>query len=159
MKRIAVLPGTFDPVTTGHYDLVKRASVIFDEAIVLVAENSEKRTLFSLSDRTRLCEAAFKDLENVRVLPCEKVVADLANELGAACLVKGARNGYDFSYELQLFGATRSLGAPDTLILPVKPELSAVSSTFVRELLRYGKDYSAYVPKGALELLGSLLKI
>ena len=157
MKRIAVLPGTFDPVTVGHYDLVKRASEIFDEAIVLVAENSEKRTLFSAADRLKLCEAAFCDLENVRVMPCEKTVADLANELGATWLVKGARDARDFDYEVQIYGAMRALGAPDTLILPVKPELSSISSTFVRELFRYHKDYSAYIPVGALELVRKLL--
>ena len=131
--KTAVCPGSFDPITTGHLDLVERAAAIFDEVVVCVMVNAEKRPMFSLEERLALVRAAAAHLPNVRAAACAGLLADFARENGAAALVKGVRGCVDFDMEYQMAQINRSLcPALDTVLLPARPEHAHISSTMVR---------------------------
>lgn len=155
--RRVVLPGTFDPITVGHFDLAVRAADLFDEVVILVGENTEKKTLFTPAQRLEIADAAFARDARISVRLCDTTVADAARKLDACCIVKGARSSIDFDYESQIFGAMRALGAPDTVLFCVRAEYADVSSTFVRELFRYHKDYAAFVPVLSVPVLEKLV--
>lgn len=139
--------GSFDPVTKGHEELVLRAAALFETVYVVVALNPEKHYLFSPEERLYLCRKTFELRQNVQVLLHDGLVAELAVQLGAGALVKGVRNGVDLEYETQLFEINRIL-APglDTVFLPASSQTSFISSSCVREFLRFGRDLSAVAP-------------
>lgn len=153
MKQLAVFAGTFDPVTTGHEHVVRRAADLFGSVAVLVCRNAEKRTLFTAEERVALCKAAFSADARVTVELCESTVSDAALRLGASCIVRGVRDSVDFAYEARFAAAMRALGAPEVVFFDVCKEYSDVSSTFVRELLHYQKPYDEYVPALSRALL------
>lgn len=144
--RRAIFPGTFDPVTRGHIDLVQRAARIFDELTVVVAAHHDKRHLLSVDERVELIAAAFQDADHVRVVALDGLVVDGAAQFGANAIVRGVRNTYDLEYERQLALANRSM-APDleTVLLFPSAEYAHVSSTLVRQIARFGGDLSAFV--------------
>lgn len=146
MKKNAIIPGSFDPITLGHYDLIERASKIFEKVIVAVMINGEKKFAFTPDERFTFAKEAIKDLKNVEVIYSEGMLCELCNEYDAV-IVKGVRNTTDFDYEYNLSLINRSAGDVETLLLPASPETSFVSSTMVREFLRLGKDVSKYIPK------------
>ena len=150
-KKTALFPGSFDPVTVGHVDVVKRALEMFDEVIVAVCVNEAKSGFFTVDKRIALTKAAFDGLAEVKV--CKGIMADFAKEVGADTLIRGARTGADFEYELGLCEINRRFSGIDTVILPSRPEFFHISSSYARELIRYGKPLSGVIPDGAIPLI------
>ncbi len=157
--KCALVPGSFDPPTIGHYDLVVRAAQMFDEVYVTAFVNSSKSGFFDAEQRLCMLKAAFADIKNVRVDSCGGLLADYAKEHGIGTIVKGARGNSDFEYEQSLALINRSLVPElDTVIIPTKAEYMHISSTMVRELIRYGCDYSRCVPNGVAEIIAEYIK-
>lgn len=146
MKLTAVYPGTFDPVTNGHTDLVQRAARLFDRLIVAVAANPAKAPFFSLDDRVALARAALADMENVEVCGFDTLLVDFARQRGAQVILRGLRAVSDFEYEFQLASMNRQL-APgvETLFLTPAEQYSFISSSLVREIAALGGDVSDFV--------------
>ena len=152
--RIAVCPGSFDPITVGHLDLAERAAAIFDRVILCVMVNGEKKHMFTLDERLELARAAAAHLPNVEAAACGGLLADFAREQGACALVKGVRGGTDLDWEMQLAQIKRDLFPRlDTVLLPAQPEHMHISSTMVREMLRYQQRLEPYIPSGAMRAL------
>ena len=152
--RTAVCPGSFDPITVGHLDLVERAAAIFDRVIVCVMVNSEKKHMFSLEERLELAREAVSHLPNVQAAACGGLLADFAGEHGAQALIKGARTGADFDWELQMAQINRELRPElDTVIFPARPEHLHISSTMVREMIHHHQRLEGCIPSGALAVL------
>lgn len=146
MKKVAFIPGSFDPITLGHYDLIERASKMFEKVVVAVMINGEKKFAFTAKERYKFAVDGLKNLENVEVIYSEGMVCEIAKELDAV-IIKGVRNTTDFDYEYNLSLINRSAGDVETLLLPASPETAFISSTMVREFLRLEKDVTKYIPK------------
>lgn len=147
MKPAALYPGTFDPVTLGHLDVIRRAAQIFDRVIVAVAKGTKKRTWFSLQERLRLMKASTRDLRGVEVVVFDGLLMNFVRKAGVHVVVRGLRAFSDFEYEFQMALTNRKL-APDveTLFLMTSEAHSYVSSTTVREIAELGGDTSVFVP-------------
>jgi len=156
-KKRALIPGSFDPITNGHYDLAIRAAAIFDEVYVVAFVNSAKKGRFTPEQRLAMLKAAFEGRNNIHCdLSADQLLCDYAMQHDIHTLVKGARGSVDFDYELSLSLINRSLEPSlDTIILPTKAEFMHISSTMVSELIRYGRDYTAVVPQGVATLIKS----
>ncbi len=153
-KRIAVYPGTFDPVTNGHQDLVRRAAGIFDRVIVGIAANPYKTPLFSLDERVELARRVVADLPNVSVIGYAGLTVDFAREQGSQIVIRGLRAVSDFEFEFQLANMSRHL-APDVdyVFLTPKEQFTFISSTMVREIAMLGGDVSRFVDPVVVEAL------
>jgi len=153
--RIALLAGSFDPLTIGHAEIVERADGLFDEIIVAIGVNSQKKYMFSLEQRLALLEAAFEHLPHVRVASYEGTTLDFAESQGARFLLRGLRNAQDFEYENTLAQLNRRLtkGQLETVFLNSSAELSWVSSTIAREVIRYNKDLEGLLPEKLIPLI------
>ncbi len=147
--RHAIVTGSFDPVTAGHADLFARASALFDRVTVVILANAEKSSgFFSAAERLRFVEETVADLDNVDAVVYGGLTSDIARELDARYIVRGARSATDFDYEYGLaFIMKRFDPALETVILPARPEYAMISSTYVRELLRYGCPLGDAVPE------------
>jgi len=146
-KRIAVFAGTFDPVTMGHVDVVRRAAPLFDEIIIAIGVNTAKKTLFSLEKRTEWLERTFSDLSNIRIEHYEGLTVNFCESVGAKYLLRGLRNGTDFDYEAHIAQLNKSLDSKiETVFMMTSPEFSFISSTLVRDLVIHQGDYQPYVP-------------
>ncbi len=144
--RIAVYPGTFDPITNGHADLVARAAPLFDRVVVAVARNSGKGPAFSLDDRVALARLALADLPNVEVQGFHILLAHFVQEIGAHVILRGLRAVSDFEYEFQLASMNRHLiPTAETLFLTPAEQYSFISSSLVREIASLGGDVSGFV--------------
>lgn len=144
-KRIAVYPGTFDPITLGHEDIVRRAAGLFDEVIVAVAGSTNKNTLFSLEERVALAKAAF-DTPNIKVMGFDGLLMQFVQEQGAQMVIRGLRAASDFEYEFQLAGMNRKLYPKlETLFLTPSEQYMFVSSSLVREVAKLGGDVHQFV--------------
>ena len=145
---IAVYPGSFDPATYGHLDIIKRASVSFDKVIVGVLHNSAKSPLFSVEERVKMLKEVTKDLPNVEIIPFDGLLVDFAEQIGADVVIRGLRAITDFEYELQM-SQTNQRMKPDieTMFLTTSIEYSYLSSTTVREIAAFGGDVSQFVPE------------
>ncbi|MEO5560086.1 MAG: pantetheine-phosphate adenylyltransferase [Dokdonella sp.] len=144
--RIAVYPGTFDPITNGHIDLASRASPLFDRVIVAIADSSSKSPTFTLDERIELARTALTGLANVEVLGFAGLLADFVEETGAGVILRGLRAVSDFEYEFQLASMNRHLiPAAETLFLTPAEQYSFISSSLVREIARLGGDVSGFV--------------
>ncbi len=152
MKTTAVISGSFDPITTGHTNLIERALEIFPSVIIAVSHNSEKKYMFDLDTRFKAVEAAISSYENVSAIILEGLLADYVKSVNGV-LVKGARSGVDFDYEHSLYEINKSLSGVDSIIFPACGSLQFVSSTFVRELVKYNKSLCGYVPEKSIEVL------
>jgi pantetheine-phosphate adenylyltransferase len=142
----AVYPGTFDPVTNGHSDLIERASSLFERLIIGVAENAGKNPAFTLAERVELLEETVGHLGNVRIRPFSTLLVHFAKSEGAQVIVRGLRAVSDFEYEFQLAGMNRRLDpAMETLFLTPAEQFTFISSSLVREIARLGGDVSAFV--------------
>lgn len=152
--RIAVYPGTFDPLTLGHEDLMRRASGLFDRLIVAVAAGHHKKTLFSLEERLDMAKHAARPFDNITVLPFAGLLRDFVVEQGGRVVVRGLRAVSDFEYEFQLAGMNRQLMPHvETLFLTPSDQYQFVSGTFVREIAVLGGDVSKFVSPYVLERL------
>jgi pantetheine-phosphate adenylyltransferase len=143
---LAVCPGSFDPITNGHLDVITRAASIFDEVLVAVGQNSTKQYLFSQAERVDLVRASTAHLPNVRVEELHGLLVDYVKSVGGRVLVKGVRFAADFEFELQMANLNAVVGGVETLILPSASQWSTLSSTMVREIAVHGGDVSAFVP-------------
>ena len=154
MGRPALIPGSFDPFTKGHFDVALRAADIFGEVIVAIMSNGDKNGFFSPAERSDICRAAFEqaNISNVKVIVYDGLLADLYNELDACCIVKGVRNVNDYVYENELWLINKQLNAKtDTVLIPSRAENSHISSSMVRELFRYGLPLAEVLPQGAAQ--------
>ena len=147
-------PGSYDPVTNGHVDVITRAAALFDEVVIAVLYNPAKEGAFSVTERARLLTAALADVEGVRVETfADRLLVDVCRELDAGAIVKGLRGGTDFAYELPMALMNRHLTGLETLFLPGEPRFEHVSSSLVKEVARHGGDVSGLVPDGVLARL------
>ena len=148
---IAIVPGTFDPLTNGHLDIIRRAAQLFDEVIVLLAVNTGKTPIFKLNRRRELAEACVRGIPGVRVDTHDGLLVDYAREVGAVALVRGLRAISDFENEFQMASVNRRL-APDieTVFLTPTHEWTYLNASLVRELWRFDGDFSAFVPEPVL---------
>jgi pantetheine-phosphate adenylyltransferase len=144
----AIYPGTFDPVTNGHLDIIKRACRMFDKIIVAVADNKDKKTMFSLEKRVDLMKKATKDLPKIEVESFNSLLVDFAKKKECKVIIRGLRAVSDFEYELQMGYANKSLDSEiDTIYLMPNLENAFISSSVVRSILKYNGDVSHLVPK------------
>ena len=153
--RTAICPGSFDPITLGHLDVVRRAAKLFDRVIVLVLSNGEKdRGMFAPRRRLELAKLAVDGLPNVEADLWTGLLADYARQKGACALVKGVRNGTDLHWEHQMAHVNRQLcPGLETILLPARQELSWLSSTVAREMIRYRQPLDQYLPSAVVEEL------
>jgi pantetheine-phosphate adenylyltransferase len=146
MNRTAVYPGTFDPITRGHEDLVRRAAGIFDRVVVAIASNPRKAPMFDIDERVAMARAVFADLPNVQLTGYDGLTVDVARQFGNAVILRGLRAVSDFEFEFQLANMGRHL-APgvETMFLTPKEQFTFISSTLVREIASLGGDVSEFV--------------
>lgn len=147
-KRIALFPGSFDPFTTGHASLVSRGLQVVDEIIIAIGVNDQKQGFFPLEKRLHAIRELYKEEPRVQVVSYQSLTIDLAEQLGADFILRGIRSTLDFEYEKNIADINRQLNGIETLILFTEPEYAAISSSVVRELYRYGKDISSFIPFG-----------
>ena len=156
-KKIALYPGTFDPITNGHFDVIERALKLFDEVIIAVAISHDKKPMFTLEQRTYMIEKATEHLANVTVVGFNNLTVDLAREYNATALVRGLRAVSDFEYELQLGYLNSSLdNTIETVYLMPRLQHAFVSSSFVRNLLSFHAKTEHLLPKEVQDIIGSL---
>ncbi len=159
MKRIAVYPGTFDPVTNGHIDLVERSRTIFDVVIVAVAENPKKTPLFSLEERIAMLKRVTAKRKNVVIEGFDGLLVDYVRQKKAVGIIRGLRAVSDFEYEMQMALMNRRLdSAIETVFLMPNEEYSFITSTIVKEAASYGGDISSLVPRVVAEKLKKKFK-
>ena len=148
MERIAVYPGTFDPITHGHIDLVSRAARVFPKVIVAIAESPHKKPLFELEERIDLARHDMADLDNVEVVGFSNLLVEFVQQIGASVIVRGLRAVSDFEYEFQLASMNRHLAPQvETLFLTPDEDFGFISSTLVKEVARLDGDVSNFVSK------------
>ena len=154
MTKIAVYPGTFDPITNGHFDLMKRGLKIFDKIIVAVAENSQKQTLLSLQQRIDLVNEVTKEIKAIDVMTLNKLVVDFAKDHSATIILRGLRAISDFEYEVQLASINRSIEPSiESVFMSPAEEYSFLSSSIVKDIARHNGDTSNYVHPAVSEVL------
>ncbi len=146
-KRIALFPGSFDPFTIGHESIVERALPLFDEIVVAIGVNYNKLTLTTIEDRLTWINGIFRNEPRVKVVAYDGLTVDAAKKYGARFMLRGVRMIQDFEYEKNLAEVNRALSGIETVLLYTLPEYSHISSSIVRELVKYGQDVRAYLPR------------
>ena len=147
MKK-AVFPGSFDPITLGHLDIIKRGLDLFDEIIIAIGVNADKKHMFSLEDRMKHLEIAFKDEPKITIKSYSGLTVDFCKTESASFILRGLRNSTDFTYEQSIAQANETLAGIESVFLICSPEVSFISSSIVRDVIRNGGDYRGMVPKG-----------
>jgi pantetheine-phosphate adenylyltransferase len=150
MKK-AIFPGSFDPITNGHYDIIKRGVSLFDEVIVAIGVNAEKKYMFSLEERKHFIEEAFKDEPKVRVISYSGLTIDLCKKENAEFILRGLRNPADFEFEKAIAHTNRIMSKIETVFLLTAARTSFISSSIVRDVLRNGGDIAQLVPNSVLK--------
>ena len=157
MHKIALYPGTFDPITNGHFDIIERGIKLFDEVIIAVAESRDKKPMFSLDERVEMTKLAVKDLERVRVVGFDNLTVELAKTLGATVLIRGLRAVSDFEFELQLGYLNNSLDPSiETVYLMPKLKHAFISSSIVRNLLKFNGKTEHLLPLRVQNVIWSM---
>ena len=146
MEKIAVFPGSFDPITLGHYDLIKRSIPLFDKIIVAIGINADKKYMFSLEDRKRFIEESFANESSIEVVTYEGLTIDLCKKMKAKFILRGLRNPADFEFEKAIAHTNRKLSKIETVFLLTAANTSYISSSIVRDVLRNGGEYELLVP-------------
>ena len=145
MKK-AIFPGSFDPITLGHVDIINRGVTLFDEIIIAIGENSSKDYMFSIDERVAFIESAFKDNPKISVMNYSGLTIDFCKEIGVDFIVRGLRNPADFEFEKAIAHTNRHLSTLETVFLLTSAQTSFISSSIVREIIRYEGDYEKLVP-------------
>jgi pantetheine-phosphate adenylyltransferase len=151
--RRALCPGSFDPVTNGHLDIIGRAAQLYDEVVVAVFINQSKQSLFTVDERREMLHEVTAHLGNVRIDTFQGLTVDYCRANGIPVIVKGLRAVSDFDYELQMAQMNRGLADVDTLFMPTNPEYSFLASSLVKEIAKWGGDVSSLVPPHVLQRL------
>lgn len=146
--RIALFPGTFDPFTLGHESLVRRGLDLVDEIVIAIGVNEKKTTYFPLEKRMKMIRELYRDEPRVKVESYESLTVDFAREVKANYILRGIRSVNDFEYEKTIADMNRAISGVETFVLFTEPALTHISSTLVRELLKYGHDVSEFIPRG-----------
>ena len=151
MKTKALFPGSFDPFTAGHLNILKRALTMFDEVVVAVGINQDKRSFFDMDKKLDIIRQATQGIPGVSVIQYDNLTIDTCRQLGIRHIVRGVRNMIDFETERSIADANRRL-APEveTIIIPTAQEFAHISSSAVRDILRHGGDYSTFIPEGVV---------
>lgn len=154
MRRIAVCPGSFDPVTFGHLDIIKRASQIFDKVVVLISVNASKKPSFTEVERMMMIRENIKEYDNVVIDVLDGLLADYVQKIGAIAIVKGLRAVSDFEYEFQMALANKKLyNGAETVFLTTSSENMYLSSSVVKQIAYFGGDISHFVPDNVLDFI------
>jgi pantetheine-phosphate adenylyltransferase len=149
----AVFPGTFDPPTNGHLDVISRAAAAFDEVIVAAGVNQSKQRMFSVEERVEMLTGIAAPFGNVRIGTFDGLLVDYCRAEGAGVIVKGLRSGADYDYELRMAQMNRRLSGVDTVFLPTAPEIGYISSSLVKEIARLGGEVAEFLPPGVHDRL------
>lgn len=145
--RKAIFPGSFDPITLGHYDIIERGLTLFDELVIGIGINSDKKYMFSLEERKRFIEHTFAGEKKIKVMTYEGLTVDFCKEIGAEFILRGLRNPADFEFEKAIAHTNRHLSEIETVFLLTSSGKSYISSSIVREVIRNGGDYTKLVPE------------
>lgn len=144
----AIFPGTFDPFTIGHESIVRRALTFTDEVIIAIGINEQKHSLFPVEKREQMIRDFYKDEPRVKVMSYSNLTVDFAHEVGANTIIRGIRTVKDFEYEETIADINRKLTGIETIFLFTEPDLASISSSIVRELMKYNKEITQFLPKG-----------
>ncbi len=144
--RRAIFPGSFDPLTLGHYDIIKRGITLFDELLIAIGINADKKYMFSLEERTNFIKNAFKDEPKIKVVTYEGLTVDFCKKVDADFILRGLRNPGDFEFEKAIAHTNRQLSEIETVFLLTSSGKSYISSSIVRDVIRNGGDYTGLVP-------------
>lgn len=144
--RRAIFPGSFDPLTLGHYDIIKRGITLFDELLIAIGVNADKKYMFSLEERMRFIDEAFKDEPKIKVVTYEGLTVDFCKKVKADFILRGLRNPGDFEFEKAIAHTNRKLSEIETVFLLTSSGKSYISSSIVRDVIRNGGDYTGLVP-------------
>lgn len=145
MKR-AIFPGSFDPITLGHYDIIKRGVTLFDEIIVAIGINADKKYMFSLEERKKFIDDTFADEPKVKVMSYKGLTVDFCKEIGVEFILRGLRNPADFEFEKAIAHTNRDLAPIETVFLLTSAQTSYIASSIVRDVIRNDGDYTKLVP-------------
>jgi pantetheine-phosphate adenylyltransferase len=149
-RQLAVFPGTFDPVTNGHLDVIRRGAALFDELVVAVGENPEKASLFSQQERAETIRALVAGMSNVRVETFAGLTVEFARKIGAAAILRGIRDTSDLHFEFQVALTNRVVAGVETIFIMTNPQYAFTSSSLIKQIAQMGGDVSALVPKEVL---------
>lgn len=144
--RKAIFPGSFDPITMGHVDVIQRSLPLFDELVIAIGVNSNKKYMFSLEDRIRFIEKTFAGEAKISVQSYQGLTVNFCKEIGAKFILRGLRNPADFEFEKSITHVNRTLSDVETVFLLTSPETAFISSSIVREVMQFKGDYSTMVP-------------
>lgn len=149
MERVALFPGSFDPITKGHHEIVLKGIELFDRIIIGIGVNAGKKTLFTVDDRIRIIREVFAEYPQIEVVAYEGLTIDFCKKVNAGFILRGLRSGYDFEYEQSIAFANKELeGDIETVFMLSSPSYSNISSTIVRDIIVNKGDYSKFVPEG-----------
>lgn len=150
----AIFSGSFDPITIGHLDIIERASKMFDTLYVGICVNSEKKSTFPLDDRRKMADKACEGLSNVKVVTVNGLLAEFTEANDISVIVRGLRDSSDLSYEMPMAVINRSLrNHPETIFVPTKPEHSHISSSYVKDMIKYGESVDTLLPESVIKFI------
>lgn len=148
--KCAVFPGSFDPITLGHYDIIRRGITLFDKLIIAIGINSQKKYMFSIEQRKKFMIEALKEETKVEILVYDGLTVDFCKQVGANFILRGLRNSSDFEFEKSIAHTNREMSRIETVFLLTASDKSYISSSIVREVIRHGGDYAALVPNSVI---------